>query len=233
MGDNREVVQLWFQWRQLNAAGRFEEAIDVADQMLDLARGEENWRPYAESIRRISESNLRCLHEIEDRFQRAFGQGSEVAQAWVERGAALLELGLHDAALQSFTEALALNRASAAAWIGLGVAKVEKEPTIGMDEVLGCFDRAIELNPASEEAWLQKGLFLSDRYRHREALECFDRIIEQINPQSPWAWYAKGLELAAERRNETSPACFVKGLQLDPDPESAWSCHEVRIQANS
>jgi tetratricopeptide (TPR) repeat protein len=234
MGENRKVVlQLWFQWRQLDAAGRYEEAIDVADRMLDLAKDEEDGRSFAEHGRRVSESNLCRLREIEDRFHRAVSEGSGADQAWVERGEALLELARYDGASQSFTEALALNRASVAAWIGLGVARLEKDPAIAAEEVLDCFDQAIALNPASEDAWLQKGFFLSDRYRQREALECFDRIIEQINPLNPWAWYAKGLELASERRDETAPACFVKGLQLDPDPASAWSCHEVRIQANS
>ena len=226
-------VELWHRWRQLNAAGRYEEAIQAADQMLALAEPDSIARSYAEESRRIAAANLQRLTEAETRFRQILTENPQSDQAWMQRGMVLLELDLHEAAAQSFEEALSLNPRCEGAWIGLGIAKSQLEQESAVDEALRCFDRAIEIDPLSDEAWFQKGLLFSDRNRRGEALQCLDRVIQELNPNHHWAWYAKGLELAAAPRNDAAMLCFVRALQLDPESESAWSCHNVRLQANS
>ena len=236
---DKTAAELYRTWLKLNAAGQHEEARQAADRMLALQGTCPAARRSAEAIRQTSELSVRRLHEAEARFQQALAEDPKSAQAWVEHGGELLDLGLEEAAMQSFQQALELDPQSAAAWCGLGVIKAElvfKHEAAEREEKAGlamtCFDRALALNPRSETAWFYKGLALSDLGRSEEALACLNHILEHLNPEHPWAWYAKGLELAAIPRTASeSMTCFVKGLQLDPDQEPAWSCHEVRLRA--
>jgi len=236
---DKTARELYLGWVKLNGAGQYEQAVQVADQMLALEGISSTARQWAEASKQTSALNGQRLRTAEARFQQALAEDPKSAQAWVERGEELLDLGLEEAAVQSFQQALELDPQSAAAWCGLGVIKAEVASGCGSEDreekaglALTCFDRALDLDPHSETAWFYKGLALSDLGRSEEALACLNHILEHLNPEHPWAWYAKGLELAAIPRTASeSMTCFVKGLQLDPDQEPAWSCHEVRLRA--
>ncbi len=229
--NDKATIELWLHWRQLNAVGRYEEAIRAAEEMLALSQDDATARTYGEVSRNVASRNLQRLQQADAQFRQAMADGSEQGQAWAEHGWGLLELDLYEAAARDFEEALALNPQSDAAWTGLGVARSELGPDAS--GALDCLERAIALNPNSEDAWYYRGMLLGQVQRHAEAMACFDHIIEGIDPDNHWAWYAKGLEEAAQRRNEEAMRCYVKALQLDPETEAAWSCHEIRLQADS
>jgi len=236
---DKTARELYLGWVKLNGAGQYEQAVQVADQMLALEGISSTARQWAEASKQTSALNGQRLRTAEVRFQQALAEDPKSAQAWVERGEELLDLGLEEAAVQSFQQALELDPQSAAAWCGLGVIKAEVASGCGSEDreekaglAMACFDRALALDPQSETAWFSKGLALGDLGRAEDALACFDHILHSLNPDHPWTWYAKGLELAAvERTDSEATVCFAKALQLDPDQESAWSCHAVRLQA--
>jgi tetratricopeptide (TPR) repeat protein len=219
---------LRLEWGRLNGLGQYEEAIRVAGRLESAAGEDEQWRQGAQIWKRTSELNLARLRAAEGERVRLVAEG-EAAQGWFTQGEAALELDLPKLAAACFEDALALDANLASAWTGLGVARAELDPPLPLEEVLECFDRAIALSPESEAAWLYRGLTLSYLHRDPEALECFERVTQQLNPDNHWAWYACGLMRDASRDHEAALRCYAEGLRHDSDSDSAWSCHGARM----
>ena len=60
--------------------------------------------------------------------------------------------------------------------------------------------------------WYDKGSELFNSARYREAVECYDKII-QLNPNSKLAWGYKGLLLSKLKRYDEAFKCYEKALK--------------------
>lgn len=86
------------------------------------------------------------------------------------------------------------------------------------------------------EGWYKKGLELSKKESHEEAIKAYDKAIE-IEPQNATLWFAKGQELLAttygpiglrgQQRTvaeEAAIKAYDKAIQIDPNYTDAWIC---------
>jgi Flp pilus assembly protein TadD len=138
--------------------------------------------------------------------------------AWTNRGAALIELGRHQEALESYEEALRLNPDLPEAWTGRGFALRELE---GYKEALDSYNEALKLEPDDPETWLNHGVALDLLERHLEALESFDKALK-LKPDLPEAWNNRGLVLASLGRYQEALNSYEEALKLRPDLPEAW-----------
>jgi len=91
---DKAARELYLSWLRLNGAGQYEQAVQVADQMLGLEGISPTARQWAEASKQTSALNWQRLRTAEARFQQALAEDPKSAQAWVERGEELLDLGL-------------------------------------------------------------------------------------------------------------------------------------------
>lgn len=114
-------------------------------------------------------------------FNRAIRLNPKYAEAYHEKGNALLILGRLDEAVECFTKATRINEDYITAWEGKEAALLMQDKH---DEALECLDRITEIEPENEEAWATKALVLSKIHRLDDALKCRKRI-EEIRKGAP------------------------------------------------
>lgn len=136
-------------------------------------------------------------------YDKAIKLNPKYAEAYNEKGNALLILGKVDEAIKCFTKATEINEKYITAWKGKEAALLMQNK---QDEALRCCDTIIEIDPENEEAWVTKGFVLSDTHKFDEALKCFDKAIE-INPDSIDALSKKGDVLLALGRFDDEKKC--------------------------
>jgi tetratricopeptide (TPR) repeat protein len=105
------------------------------------------------------------------------------ASAWNFEGMLLSSLGEHQEAIAAFEQAHAAAPEVADLLVNLGFALARAGRS---DEALQHYDRALELNANSESAWHNKGSWLRDHGRYREAIECFDQDPAVLLGRSGW-----------------------------------------------
>lgn len=148
-------------------------------------------------------------------FDKAIKINPKYAEAYNEKGNALLILGKVDEAIKCFTKATKINEKYIAAWKGKEAALLIQDK---QDEAIRCCDTIIEIDHENEEAWLTKGFVLSDMHRFNEALACFEKAI-QINPESIDAYNKKADALLALGRFDDEKKCRqkieeIKGVRM-------------------
>ena len=75
--------------------------------------------------------------------------------------------------------------------------------------------------PRDLKAFNNKGVIFLDLEKFKEAIDCFDKIIE-IKDDSADAWYKKGLALFLLDEKEKALECFDKALALNPYKKFIW-----------
>ncbi|WP_319508074.1 tetratricopeptide repeat protein [uncultured Methanolobus sp.] len=97
-------------------------------------------------------------------------------------------------------------------WIEQGLK--EKDP----EKKMHYFGLALELDPNNPTALNNKGMLLHKKEKFHEAIECYDRILDQYNMSGflP-ALYNKGLALKKLGRNEAALNFMNKALKQQPD----------------
>ncbi len=86
-------------------------------------------------------------------------------------------------------------------------------------EAIFCLNKALEIDSNNIEALGLKGSCLQDLRRHKEAIECFDKILEIKKDEG--AWYSKGMALMELKRHEEALKSFDEALKIDPNFEEA------------
>jgi serine/threonine protein kinase len=66
-----------------------------------------------------------------------------------------------------------------------------------------------------------KGLSLSNLGMHKEAITCYDKVLE-INPRDAKAWCNKGNALGKLGKAEEEISCYDKALEINPRYAEAW-----------
>lgn len=136
-------------------------------------------------------------------YDKAIKLNPKYAEAWNEKGNALLILGKVDEAIKCFTRATKINEKYLTAWKAKETALLVQNK---QKEAFKCLEHITQIDPENEEAWITKGFLLSDLHRFNEALKCFDRAI-QINPDSVDALTKKGNALLALSRFDDEKKC--------------------------
>jgi tetratricopeptide (TPR) repeat protein len=72
------------------------------------------------------------------------------------------------------------------------------------------------------DLWHKKGVSFSALKRHKEAIVCYDRVL-QIDPRYTFAWIGKGVALDELGQYEEAIGCYDKALTIDPRDATAWS----------
>jgi tetratricopeptide (TPR) repeat protein len=152
-------------------------------------------------------------------FDRAIARAPGLADAYLNRVAALCDLDRHEEALASADAALALaesagghrNRAATLALLGR---HAEAEAADGA---------ALRTDPASCEAWNGRGNALVELGRFEEALDCFTRA-EALHPGNRSIAYNRGNAFRGLGRHEEAIAAFREALALDPGfADAEWN----------
>lgn len=156
-------------------------------------------------LKGLALSFLEKYEEAKYWFDKAIEIDPENENVLSTMGAVLYESGKYEDAREYYDKALALNPENeqivkergriADAINDVGKTSAEKDEEreyiekafefSKLDEyekVVECLDRAIILNPKNPVSWYHKGLALSIMFKHRAALECYDKVIE-IDPE--------------------------------------------------
>jgi len=72
------------------------------------------------------------------------------------------------------------------------------------------------------ETWKKKGRLLTASRRHREAIACFDKVLE-LTPEDAQAWGGKGANLHDLGKPEEAIVCYDRALEIDPRFAPVWS----------
>jgi tetratricopeptide (TPR) repeat protein len=140
------------------------------------------------------------------------------AVRWTNTGAALDNLGRHQAALACYDCALAIDSRHELAWVHRGTAL---EALGQMEDALACCDHALQLNPRSEQAFLAKGMMHGALGQLEEARQYCDRALK-INPRNEQAWVNIGTALDALGRHTEALGCYNNALTLNPRNAQTW-----------
>ncbi|MDO9537809.1 MAG: tetratricopeptide repeat protein [Thermoplasmata archaeon] len=75
-----------------------------------------------------------------------------------------------------------------------------------------------EIRP-SDDSWFNRGVALEKMGKSEQAIECFDKALEQ-NPNDSWAWFNKGVSLHRLGLLGEALYCYDKALTYNPnDPD--------------
>ncbi len=142
----------------------------------------------------------------------------EDAEALIQKGLELFNLGHYDEALRAFERAVQLQPDNADAWHSKGMALFK----FGRhDEALQAFEKAVQLQPGYAEAWDAKGLMLRMLGRDTEALQAYERMI-QLDSDCAEGWNGKANTLYGLGRSDEALQAFKKAIQLRPDDSDSW-----------
>jgi predicted O-linked N-acetylglucosamine transferase (SPINDLY family) len=135
------------------------------------------------------------------------------AEAWLLRGNALQQQGVHAEAIDNFDRALSLQPNFPAALNNQGHSL---RALRHFDRSLAAFERALALQPAYTLALNNRGLALLDLQRLPEALRSFDEALA-LNPNFPEVLANRGAALLAMKRFAQAAQTFERLVQLAPD----------------
>jgi tetratricopeptide (TPR) repeat protein len=124
----------------------------------------------------------------------------KVSSIYNNRGNAYAGKGLYDHAISDFTKALTINPKYELAYSNRGNTYLIK----GLyHQALADFNKALEINPRYAEAYFNKALVLEQMGCIQEAIEAYQRFIQDAPPQ-----YAKHIHHARKRIKELYPRSF-------------------------
>ncbi|MCC6476943.1 tetratricopeptide repeat protein [bacterium] len=151
-------------------------------------------------------------------FDEAIHVKPDYAEAWVNKGVMLGELGRSEEALKAYDKAIGLKPDYARAWLNKGVALGELGRS---EEALKTSEEAIRLKPDYAEAWVNKAAVLSDLRRGGDALTALEEAI-RLKPSLAVAWHNKGIRLGNLGRSDEALKALEEAIRLKPDYASAW-----------
>ncbi|MBC1258227.1 CHAT domain-containing protein [Trichormus variabilis] len=159
--------------------------------------------------------------ETSNQFNDAIELTSDEAEAWLNQGVALANLGQLEQAITSFDKAIEFKPDDDSAWYSRGVALCN----LGrFEQAIASYNRAIEFKHNFPEAWTNRGVILNSLKLYQEALTSFETAL-QINPNFPEvfnAWYGRGNTLFNLEKFEEAIASYDKAIEFKADDYSAW-----------
>jgi predicted TPR repeat methyltransferase len=164
--------------------------------------------------------NLGAVRVRQDKFDAALAAldaalaiDAEQADAWCQRGIALLGLQRAADAAGSFERALHLDAHHAPAQYHLGCTLNELHQHA---RALTLFERLLKANDAHAEAWFRHGQTLQVLERHAEALPSYERALS-IDAANPQAWLNRAGILKDSGRSAEAVAAYRAALAHGAD----------------
>ena len=142
----------------------------------------------------------------------------ELAEAFVNRAAALDALGRMEEAVRDYDQALKLRPQDAPTYNGRGNALARMNRA---EDALKDYDAAIALRPRYGLAYYNRGNIHFNAGRLDLALSDYDRAIE-LTPEYARAWNNRATVLARLGRGDDALRDFSQALALDPNNAAAW-----------
>ncbi len=151
---------------------------------------------------------------VEDALRRK----PDLAEAWYNKGMALLLFSRYEEAVPCFDEALVHKPELAEAWYNKGIALGN---LCRYEEALPCFTEALGRDLQDADAWLGKGAAHLMLGRYEEAIASFEEALRRRQDFAD-ALLGKGLGLMMRRRHEEALPCFDEALHANPEFAEAW-----------
>jgi tetratricopeptide (TPR) repeat protein len=159
-------------------------------------------------------------------FDEAIRLKPELAEAWVNRAAALDALGRLEEAVRDYGQALKL-RTEAATYNGRGNALARLNRP---DEALADYNAAIALRPGYGLAYYNRGNIEFNAGGLDLALRDYDHAIE-LMPSYARAWNNRATVFARLGRSDDALRDFTQALALDPTNAGAW-CNRALLYSD-
>ncbi|GAX36364.1 serine/threonine-protein kinase [Nodularia sp. NIES-3585] len=140
-------------------------------------------------------------------FEQLYQQGLKKYQA-----------GDYQAAVEDFTQAIALDSKSALAYNKRGNAFYQLGE---YQQAKADSSKAIELNPQNANAYYDRGFSLYELGKYKEAIADYTKAIE-LNPGNVFAYYGRGLALVKLQENKEANEDFSTAIRLKPDYIEAY-----------
>jgi len=142
----------------------------------------------------------------------------DYAEAYYNRGNALLKLERFGDALVSYGKAIALKPDYADAYNKRGIALFMLER---FGDALASYDKAIALQPNDAEAYCDRGIALFKLERFGDALVSYGKAIA-LRPDHARAYYNRGIALFELEHFRDVLASYDKAIALKPDHADAY-----------
>jgi predicted O-linked N-acetylglucosamine transferase (SPINDLY family) len=159
-------------------------------------------------------------HQIAvDMIGQAIALKPDYAEAYSNRGNALLELKQFAAAVACYDKAISLKPDYAEAYSNRGNTLKDLKQ---LDAAVASFDKAIALKPGLTEAYSNRGNALLELKQLDAAVASFDKAIA-LKPDFAEAYSNKGNALKDLKQFAAAVACYDKAIALKPDFAEAYS----------
>ena len=158
---------------------------------------------------------------------RAIEINPNIAESYINRGAALKDLKRPDEALASYEQAIKLKPDYAEAHYNRGNVLQDLRR---LDDALASFEQAIKWKPDFTEAYHNRGAALKGLKRPDEALASFEQAIK-LKPDYAEAYINRGAALKDLKRPDEALASFDQAIKLKPDFAEAYYNRGNALQA--
>lgn len=186
----------------LHEMGRNEEAIECIDRALEInPRYEEAW-----ALKGAALVQLKQYEEVIACSDRALEIDPRDADVRLLKGAAFMNLERFEEALLCLEEAQRLGHDGVADAI-----KVCKNA-----QGKGSYEKPPDAESDDAEVWYIKGVDLLEQGRFKDAIACYDHVIE-IDPLRAEVWVGKGVAFGGLWRWQDALRCFEEAHRLGDD----------------
>ena len=151
-------------------------------------------------------------------YDKAIALNPRFAEAYNNRGNALLDLKRFEKALMMYNKAITLKPDYVVAYNNRGNLLLELKRA---EEACASYDQAIVLRPHFAEAYNNRGNALLELKRPEEALSSYNKAIA-LKVDYVEAYNNRGNALMELRRTDEALASYDRAITLKPDYASAW-----------
>ncbi|MDE0405297.1 MAG: tetratricopeptide repeat protein [Nitrospira sp.] len=142
------------------------------------------------------------------------------ASVYVKRGAAYIQKGEYEKAIEDCTKAVELNPAHANAYINRGIAYDKKGDH---DLAIKDYTKVPELEPNNLFAYHNRGIAYINKNDHDKALENFNKILER-DPANEEIHLFCGFAYSLKGEHDKAVEYFTKALELNLNYANAYLC---------
>lgn len=133
---------------------------------------------------------------------------------WVNYGNQLWRMGLTDAGIQAFDEAIKIQPDFYPAWYLRGLALIENQE---YPEALTSFDRVLKLEPKFLQVWAERGKVLAELGEYSKAVNSIEQGIKSHQKNLMFHWL-HGNWLYRSKQYVKAIAAYSKAIEIKPHP---------------
>ncbi len=194
----------------LLAAGNGKDALDTADQLLQL-KGQDDPSGHEKKGRALV--LLEKTHEGVEELRQAVALDPKSATYHKALGTALANAEKNfDGAALEFRAAIKADANDPEAHVLLGMALRNQNE---LDEAKSYLDKAIDLDPRNGRAYFELGLLYNIEKKQADAEQALSKAI-QLSPNESLFWYAYGEIFRVQERDDEAIKAYRRAVELDP-----------------